>query len=243
MESGYTPQPLPARLRGAVRARGLRPVAGDFARWTARLAAGLPWTLRGRRGSFTFAGEAHAYLVHPHKRTWLTERAVEVPVVQAVVDRHAGRRVLEVGNVLSHYRAQAHTVVDKYERAPGVLNRDVLELGDLAPLDLVVAVSTVEHVGWDERPRDPERAVRAIGSLRSLLAPQGSLVVTIPVGYNPILDRALREGRVPWSSLRALRRQGGTRWREADPEEVWDVPYDFLMYSAGAVLVATAGPA
>jgi SAM-dependent methyltransferase len=242
MESGYTPEPLPARLRAAVCARGLRPVAGDFARWGSRLLAGLPWTARGRRGTFAFQGERHPYLFHPHKRTWLTERAVEVPVVQAIVDRHAGARVLEVGNVLSHYRPQRHLVVDKYEHAPGVLNRDVLELGDLGPFDLVVAISTVEHVGWDETPRDPAKAVSAIGALRSLLAPGGTLVVTVPVGYNPALDRALRDGQVSFSQLAALRRSGGTSWREARPEEVWTVPYDFLMYSARAVLVGFAGP-
>jgi SAM-dependent methyltransferase len=241
MESGYTPQPLPTRLRAAVGARGLRPVGGDFARWGTRLVAGLAWTLRGRRGTFAFRGERHPYLVHRHKRTWLTERAVEVPVVQAIVDRHAGARVLEVGNVLSHYRPQRHLVVDKYERAPGVVNRDVLELGDLGRFDLVVAISTVEHVGWDETPRDPAKAVAAIGALRSLLAPGGTLVVTVPVGYNRALDAALRDGQVSFSELTALRRSGGTSWREARPEEVWAVPYDFLMYSARAVLFGFAG--
>ena len=40
--------------------------------------------------------------------------------------------MLEVGNVLRHYRPQLdHLVVDKYEHAPGVLNRDVLDLDDL----------------------------------------------------------------------------------------------------------------
>ena len=238
MEGGYTPQPLPARLRAAVDARGLRPVAGDFGRWAARLAAGLPWTLRGHRGSFQLAGEQYAYLVHPYKRTWLTERAVEVPVVQAIVDRHPRERVLEVGNVLSHYRAQTHLVVDKYEQAPGVVNRDVLDLADLGPFDLVVAISTVEHVGWDESPRDPGKALEAIAALQALLAPGGRLVLTVPAGYNQALDRSLSAGAIDFTHAAGLRRDGGTRWREVPAREVWSAPYDFLMYAARGVLVA-----
>ena len=147
-EEGYTPQPLAARLRRAARSRGARPVAGDFARWGANALAGLPWTRFGSHGQFAFQGEAYGYLFHRYNLTWLTERAVEVPVVQAIVDRHAGERILEVGNVLSHYRSQSHLVVDKYERGRGVLNRDVLDLDDLGPFDLIVAISTLEHVGW-----------------------------------------------------------------------------------------------
>ena len=53
-------------------------------------------------------------------------------------------------------------MVDKYERAPGVVNRDVLDLDDLGHFELVVAISTLEHVGWDEEPRRPEAALDAV---------------------------------------------------------------------------------
>ena len=179
-------------------------------------------------------------MFHRYKHTWLTERAVEVPVVQSIVDRHAGNRILEVGNVLSHYRTeQHHLVIDKYEDAPGVLNRDVLELEDLGPFDLVVAISTLEHVGWDERPREPEKAPAAARALARLLAPGGRLVFTVPVGYNPALDAALRDGSIELSSSAALRRVGHSRlWEEVAPEAVWSAPYDFLLYAARGVLFA-----
>jgi SAM-dependent methyltransferase len=156
-------------------------------------------------------------------------------VVQRLVDREPGR-VLEVGNVLSHYRPQDHTVVDKYERGPGVLNRDVLDLGDLGSFDLVVAVSTLEHVGWDEEPRRPDASVEALTALQALLAPGGRLVLTHPVGYNPHLDGALRDGVVAAGTAAALRRAGRTHWVEVSPDEAWRAPYDFLLYSARAVV-------
>jgi hypothetical protein len=241
VDDGYRPQALGDRVARAVGVRGLRPVAGDFARWGANLACGVPWTLRGARGSFTLDGEPYAYRYHPYKRTWLTERAVEVPVVQRIVDAHRGRRVLEVGNVLAHYRAdQGHTVVDKYEHARGVVNRDVMELDGLGPFDLVVTISTLEHVGWDEEPREPGRALEAARRLRALLAPGGRLVLTHPVGYNPPLDAALRDGALPLAHVAALRRgPGGTSWHQVPAAQVWDAPYDFLLYRARGLLVAT----
>jgi hypothetical protein len=236
-DDGYTPQSLVARSRGAVATRGLRPVAGDLARWAGRLVAGVPWSLPGSHGSFSLAGERHHYLFDRYKFTWLTERAVEVPVVQATVDRYSGRRILEVGHVLGHYRPGSHLVVDKYEQAAGVVNLDVTELDGLGPFDLIVAVSTLEHAGWDEQPREPGKAARAVSALRGMLAPGGRLLVTVPVGYNPEFDAALRDGTIQLTRAAALRRVGGrTRWREIATAEVWSAPYDFLLYSARGVL-------
>jgi SAM-dependent methyltransferase len=239
LDDGYTPEPLGARTRRAARARGPRPVTGDLSRWAGRALAGAPWTLAGSHGRFELQDAQYEYLFHRYKRTWLTERAIEVPVVQAIVDRQAGARVLEVGNVLAHYRPQTHLVIDKYEQAPGVVNRDVLELDGIGPFDLIVAISTLEHVGWDEQPREPGKVLRAVAALRALLAPGGRLVMTVPVGYNPAFDAALRDGAISLSATAALRRVGGgTRWREVAPAEIWSAPYDFLLYSARGVLFA-----
>jgi SAM-dependent methyltransferase len=236
---GYRPQALAERTRDAAHARGGRAVTGDLARWATRALAGAPWTLPGAHGSFAFQGERHRYLYGRYKLSWLTERAVEVPVVQAIVDRHRGARILEVGNVLSHYRPQSHDVVDKYERSAGVINRDVTELDGLGHYDLIVAISTLEHVGWDEPVRDPDKAARAVTALRGLLAPGGRLVLTVPVGYNPFLDEALRGGAIGLDASAALRRVGGgTHWHEVEPAEVWSAPYDFLLYTARGVLFA-----
>ena len=214
--------------------------------WPAIWRAGAPASSRafrgrspGRTATSSSTAAAIGYLFHRHKFTWLTERAVEVPVAQALVDEHAADRVLEIGNVLSHYRPQQHVVVDKYEQAPGVLNRDVLDLGGLGQFELIVAISTLEHVGWDESPRDPAKAQRAVEVLRSLLAPGGSLAITVPVGYNTAFDAALRSGEVPLHRAVALRRAGGTRWRRghAGRRVVGAVRLPALSRSRGAVRI------
>lgn len=234
-ETGYIPQAVRPRTARAIRARGVLPVIGEYARWGSGLLAGLPWTLRGSRGRFRFMGGDYRYRFHPYLWSWLGERAVEVPIAQALVDRNAGKRILEVGNVLSHFSPQSHLIVDKYEDERGILNRDVLDLDDLGQFDLIVAISTIEHVGRDEEPRDPDKASAALWALERLLAPGGELLVTIPVGYHLGLDDALQAGRFQFAHATAMQRTGQTRWREVAPAEVWGTPYDFLLYSARAV--------
>jgi hypothetical protein len=206
--------------------------------WGLRYASGLPATLTGTRRTFGFAGEQHRYLVHRHNFTWLHERAVEVPIARAAVDREPGR-VLEIGHVLGHYGVTGQDVVDKYEQAPGVRNVDVLDL-EPAGHDLVVSVSTIEHVGIDDAPQDPARAVAAARRLREL---GGRVLATVPVGYNPALDEAIRGGAAGFDEVRALVRDGGgMRWREASADEAWALPYDRLLYRARAVLVCRTTP-
>lgn len=234
-----------ARLPPAVRRRGLLPVARDTAGWTAGWVAGRPRAGRPGGPTFVLDGSAVPYARHAYHFTWLNERAVEVALGLPLLAAHRPARVLEIGNVLRHYAASSHLVVDRYERAPGVLNADVAELDLAQRYDLVLAISTLEHVGLDEPEQDPGKPARAVQRLRGLLAPGGRLWVTVPVGYNPAFDDALRRGEVEGASLRALRRAPcRNRWQQVPVDEVWDAPYDRLLYTAHGLLLVdvTAGP-
>lgn len=96
---------------------------------------------------------------------------------------------LEVGNVLGHYGYAGHRVVDLYEPGAGVDNIDLFDVTDR--FDWVVSISTVEHVRWDRKPRDPDAAVAAVLHLTSL-AP--AALITVPLGHHPHLDEAIRDG-------------------------------------------------
>lgn len=147
------------------------------------------WLVHRRRApeTFSFQGRSYPYFVHSYNATWRTERAVEVPLARAFLERSSGAG-LEVGNVMSFYVPTHHLVVDKYERARGVLNADVVDYSPNERFDYILSVSTLEHVGWDESPQDPDKAGRALSHLRGLLRPPGRLFVTAPLGYNPGLD-------------------------------------------------------
>lgn len=201
------------------------------------LLAGLPHTvLRGRGGAFAFDGERLPYFYDRYNLTWLNERAVEVPLARRALAR--GGRVLEVGNVLGHYGHRGHEVVDKYERAPGVRNMDVLDLDPDANWDVVISISTVEHVGVDDEPSDPRRAIDAVRLLAGAVAPGGELLISVPVGYNPVLDRALLAGEVTGVRVDGLLRTApGPHWRQASREEAAAAGYDYADKTARGLLI------
>jgi hypothetical protein len=231
------------RVTDHARDRGAIPVLADCASWAARWAAGRPLAGRPVTATFQHEGADHRYLRHPYHYTWLNERAVEVPLAAAVLAEHPGARVLEVGNVLSHHLPVGHPVIDEYEQAPGVHNVDVVDVATdpqvSRPVDLVLSISTLEHVGFDEPVRDPDKPARAVAALTSLLAPGGRLWCTIPVGYNPALEEQVLAGELGFDRVTALRRTGrDNRWQQVPVGDVAGVRYDWLLYSAHAVFVA-----
>jgi len=140
---------------------------------------------------------------HPHNTTALNERAVELAMVQQfLIMRHnwEGRlgEVLEVGNVLSHYKDSialpSRRIVDRFEVAPGVENIDVFDIE--GTYDTIISISTIEHVGVDDGRGYPGAALDAIFHLRSLLAPGGRFFCTFPTGWNSALDHSLNWGEI-----------------------------------------------
>jgi SAM-dependent methyltransferase len=192
---------------------------------------------RSRR-TFEVGGERFHYYSHPYNTTWTNERAVELPIVLAEMSKRAGARILEVGNVLAHYGISGHVVVDKYERAPGVHNLDMLDFKPDRPFDLIVSISTLEHVGFDEDVVDPDKPARALAHLRGLLAPGGLLLMTFALGYNHTLDAQLLAGSLPITELLYLRRiSRDNRWVEATADECREVGYA-APYPRGNAIVA-----
>lgn len=196
----------------AISRERLQLVAGPVARASR---AALAAVLRRRPDGFELGARRYRYFMHPYNTTWRNERAVEVPIALHAIDTAAGARVLEVGNVLVHYGHGGHDVVDKYEEAANVFAQDIVDFRPDAPYDVIVAISTLEHVGFDEDVKDPEKPRRAVEAMASMLAPGGRLLVTVPLGYNAALDRDLLAGTVGFDEVRYLKRVSRLgRWRE-----------------------------
>jgi SAM-dependent methyltransferase len=172
---------------------------------------------------FVLDGREYDYLWHPLEATWRSERAVELPIGLAALTTADPQRTVEVGNVLRKYASAraTHEVIDKYEHAPGVTNADALTFTG-GPYDLIVSISTLEHVGYDEQPREPAKAIRAVENLRALLSPGGVLLATIPIGYNRELDDTLRDGTLG-ATVSYLARVGELRWKQIDAADTKDV--------------------
>lgn len=192
-----------------------------------------------RKRYFRFDGKNYQYLYRTYNNTWRGERTVEVPIVYCSVTEAKGKRILEVGNVLQNYYHFPHDVVDKYEKGPGVINADILTFTPEHPYDLIVSISTLEHVGWDEEEKDPEKILRCLDNLIGrCLAPGGTLVVTMPLGYNRYVDEYLRVGRFPFSVSRFMKRVSTrNEWVEVLRREVTDAVYGYPFFFANAIVV------
>lgn len=183
---------------------------------------------------FSWRGRQLDYFDHHYNTTRLNERAVEVPVALAFLEGCHGEG-LEVGNVLGHYGVTGHHVIDLYEKARGVQNIDVFDLrGPL--LDWIVSISTVEHVRWDSEPIEAGGSVRAVQAMLGMLRPGGRMLVTAPLGHQPHLDLAIREGVMGPTEDGVLYLKDG-EWVEGD-RSVWR-PYGEETKWASAVWVAT----
>lgn len=188
--------------------------------------------------TFSFQGRDYPYFFHSYNLAWRNERAVEIPIARGFLSAHAGHEILEVGNVLPHYLDVEYDILDKYEVSDGVINEDALHFDPGKKYDLIISISTLEHIGWDEYPLDPGKAMSVMMNLSGLLAPGGELIATFPLGYNPGFDRLLEQKQIPFTEIFALRRiPGGNEWAEADFESVRGTRYKRNRFRADAIIV------
>jgi hypothetical protein len=186
--------------------------------------------------SFMLGTRQYTCCAHPYNRTWTNERAVEIPWAYSIIDEHRGSRILECGNVLSHYFPVEHDVIDKYERAYGCINEDIVAFFPPYLYDLVVSISTIEHIGWDERPRNVSKAIAALERMKALVRPGGGLFLTVPIGYNPYLDGVLQRSCGEWTEMAFLRKDNRMNgWREVAADEAWTCTYGSPFSCANAV--------
>lgn len=194
-------------------------------------------------GSFVFQGQTLGLYYHKYNMTWVSERGLEVPIARSFVAQYPADSVLEVGNVLSHYSPVGHDILDKFERAPGVINEDIVSFQPKKSYQLIISISTFEHIGFDDDSEgsSASKIQEAVLACRKMLAASGKLVTTIPVGYNPELDELLRQEALPTTRETYLRRYAPREWRECPKAEALQCKYKDPHPYANAVGVLEFG--
>jgi hypothetical protein len=229
---------------------------GTKIRWKAQrsvegtVAAAIPMRLIERlakrkiadAGSFNFDLTALPYFFHSYNSFGRTERSVEIPIVRSYLERGSYRNVLEIGNVTHHYYDYfgdlfanvRRTVVDKYEVGNGVVNADIAEFISEERFDLVLSISTFEHMDSDlgrntsYRPNTAKLVSVAADNINHvgemLMAKGGKMVVTAPLGYAPEWDvtfysEALEDCGFSRVSRHLLRRTGELSWQQVHVDE------------------------
>jgi len=187
--------------------------------------------------TFTFRGKNYPYVYHIYNNTWMNERSVEISLAFDLMKKYENKKILEIGNVTSNYFNIPHDVVDKYEKGHGVINEDVVNFQSSKKYDLVISISTLEHVGWDEKPRDDEKIPKALGNLRNLLKSDGVMMVTLPFGYNQVLNEHLNQGTIQFNEQYYLLRTEKNSWREASWDEVKETTFGNPYSGANGLII------
>jgi len=146
---------------------------------------------------FKFAGMKLEYLRHPYNRASENMRTVEVPIINEILRRTEAPevKILEIGNVLSHYREIHWPVLDLLEKGPTVINESLMTFKPESNFDLIVSISTIEHIGFGKYAKYTEPAPtpeEILYKVKSLLNVGGEAYITVPIGYNPSLDKYLK---------------------------------------------------
>ena len=190
--------------------------------------------------SFSIDGSSYEYIVHPHNYTWTNERTVEISIAKAWLESHQMMRILEVGNVSRHYFGGNHDVVDKYEKADGVINVDIVDYMPSQNYQCIFAISTLEHVGWDRDKKEPDKIIQAVDKLKSLLEPDGELMITVPLGFNCFLDEFIENNALGFDQYQYLKRVNSqNEWIQSPWQDVRGSQYNAPYPNANAVVVAT----
>jgi hypothetical protein len=205
----------------------------------------LRWILNDKfkaNQEFTFQGEKLEYFFHSYNNFRLSERAIEIPIINYFLRQDDYREILEIGNVTNHYYDyfretfvdREKTVVDKFERGQGVVNLDIAEYAPNTKFDFAFSISTFEHMDSDlgMNPDYVEGSSRLLSVAAdnikhvgdALLKERGKFIVTAPIGYAPEWDRTFYSDALDqcnFSTVRKylFRRKDELVWEEADVDE------------------------
>jgi len=230
-----------SRLSTALKARGITHVLRSLAREAYPQlrdhAAFFYHRTFKSNSTFLFRGKPQTYFYHMYGRTWRNERCVEVPIVWELVKKYREKSILEVGHVLSNYFSFEHDIVDKYEKVDGVINADIVDFNPPKKYELIVGISTLEHIGLYENPQRPDKVLEAFENLKSLLAPSGRILVTLPMGFNPVLDKYLDTREIGFTEAEFLKRISLDRWTQVSWEEARATKYNSPFPNANALVI------
>ena len=195
------------------------------------------------RSTNEFSIQGNKYHYFHSLNTWENERCIEIPIIRSFIGKNIGKNILEIGNVFSNYYPFNHDIVDKYEEAKSVINHDVVDFSTNKRYNLIFSISTLEHVGFDEQPKDSTKILRSIENLISLLEIGGKIIITLPLGYNLEMDKMISESKIPFTEVFYMKRVSkDNQWLEVREEDVMGIKYNFPFKCANALLIGIIEP-
>ena len=82
-------------------------------------------------------------------------------------------------------------------------------------------------MGWDERPKDKNKILKAIENIRNLLNNGGRAIVTMPLAYNTEMDKMIKNGKIKFYKQYFLKRiSRDNEWKQISLKEIENIKYN-----------------
>lgn len=190
-----------------------------------------------KKNTFMYNNKTYKALIT--NKTFYNERMIEIPIFKGILKQNRGKKILEVGNVMHNFMNTKHDVLDKYEVSKGVINEDIITYNPQKKYDLVISVSTLEHVGWDEIPKNPSLIFDAIKNLKKITKKDGEIIFSIPWNYNTFFDKIFLENKIGFTNLTFLKKNKKDVWLETTLNDLKKVKFNFKVPCANALVICT----
>ncbi|MDP3027338.1 MAG: hypothetical protein Q8N63_06525 [Nanoarchaeota archaeon] len=186
---------------------------------------------------FYFEGKKLEYLIHPYNLTWINERTIEIPIVLEYIKNSNPDKIIEAGAVLRHYTTAPWKVVDKFENGNNIINEDLVNFNPKEKYDLIISISTLEHVGFDDE-NNPVKIVNTMENMKKWLNKNGRMIVTMPIGYNKYMDNLVFSNKPYFNKIYFMKRiNRKNKWIEASIDEAREARYNYPYNNANAVVI------
>lgn len=199
--------------------------------------------------TFVFCGRNIRHFSHSYNINFppfrMTERSVELALVDLFIELHSGKTLLEVGAVTPYYwPGRIKHVVDPYDDHPLVTDRQDWLDHDFN-YDAIVSISTFEHIGLDDYGlvSDGRRGKAAV---EKLLEGGSDFLVTWPGGYNNNLDRLIFDKLRDRSDVDLFvwhRGKRGNNWKVVSNPNCLSLPLEYGPFWANTLIAIHRGPA
>lgn len=170
-----------------------------------------------------------------------SERVVEIAYVKNLYTMRKPNLILEVGNVTRNwFSIQNLVVVDKYEQDSqgSIINEDIEDFESLITFDMIISISTVEHIGYDEEIKDSQKPQRVIEKMIKLLNENGLLIITVPLNYNPAVDNLIKNKIIKFTEMVFLKRLNiSNDWKQVGLDEAFNSIYDSPYQYANSIAI------
>jgi hypothetical protein len=196
---------------------------------------------------FEYNKEKFKYYIALHNTTFTNEKTIEIPIILDYISKSKNKDVLEIGNVINYYEKVEYDILDKYEKRKGVINSDIIEYKPGKRYDLIISISTFEHIGFDEVTRygenkdilvDQTSLFDAIKNTRNLLNDNGVFVFTAPLGFNNFLDSQLIDNKLKLTETHFLKRiSSNNKWIQVKYEDIIGIKYNDPYPCANGLLI------